>query len=397
VRGGQWQALRKESQMSEYRVKDIFSFGNIYRCYLACRKNKRNSINALKFEINAEENIVKLEKELKHKTYRPSRSILFATRKPKLREIFAADFRDRVVHHVLVDYLERIWEKIFIHDSYACRKGKGTHKAVMRLRDFLRKISRNGKRKAYYLQLDIKDFFTAIDKDILFGMIKKKVSGKGIVWLTEKIIFWDCTRSFVLRDRERIIKKIPLNKSIFGKENKRGLPIGNLTSQFFANVYLNELDQFAKHNLKVKYYIRYVDDLVLLSEKKEELMRWMDEIERFLESRLKLKLHPRRRKLRTVSNGVDFLGYIIREDYILVRRRVINNMKARLRYFEAALGRKRLQKYAPKILGNLRQSIQSYLGHFRWANSYRLVEKLAEEKVIKQYFAIRNYRLIPKY
>ena len=166
-------------KMSEYRVKDIFSFGNIHRCYLACRKNKRNTVNALKFEINAEENLLKLEKELKHKTYRPSRSILFATRKPKLREIFAADFRDRVVHHVLVDYLERIWEKIFIHDSYACRKDRGTHKAVMRLRDFLRKISRSGKRKAYYLQLDIKDFFTAIDKDILFGMIKKESIRQG--------------------------------------------------------------------------------------------------------------------------------------------------------------------------------------------------------------------------
>jgi len=263
-------------------MKDIFSFGNIYRCYLNCRKNKRNTINALKFEINADKNILRLEKELKHKTYRPSRSILFATRKPKLREIFAADFRDRVVHHILVDYLERIWEKVFIYDSYACRKEKGTHKAVMRLQSFLRKVSRNGKRKAYYLQLDVKDFFTAIDKNILFGLIKRKVSDKDILWLTEKSIFWDCTQSFVLRDRKNIMKKIPLNKSIFGKENKRGLPIGNLTSQFFANVYLNELDQFAKHALKVKYYIRYVDDLVLLSETKEELMRWIGEIERFL-------------------------------------------------------------------------------------------------------------------
>ena len=125
-------------------MEDIFSFGNIYRCYLACRKNKRNTINALKFEINAEEDILKLERELKAKAYRPSRSILFAARRPKLREIFAADFRDRVVHHILVDYLERIWEKVFIYDSYACRKGKGTHEAVMRLQSFLRKVSKNG-------------------------------------------------------------------------------------------------------------------------------------------------------------------------------------------------------------------------------------------------------------
>jgi len=140
-------------------ANDIFSFGNIYRCYLACRRNKRNTINALRFEINAEENILKLEREFKNRTYRPSRSILFASRKPKLREIFAADFRDRVVHHVLVDYLERIYEPIFIHDSYACRKEKGTHTAAKRLQRFTRQVTKNGNIRAYYLQLDIKDFF----------------------------------------------------------------------------------------------------------------------------------------------------------------------------------------------------------------------------------------------
>ena len=162
------------------KLLEIFSFANIYRCYLACRRNKRNTVNALRFEINAEENILKLERELKTRTYRPSRSILFASRKPKLREIFAADFRDRVVHHVLVDYLERIYEPIFIHDSYACRKDRGTHAAVMRLQSFLRKVSKNGRTRAYYLQLDIKDFFTSIDKNILFCLMKKKVLNKPV-------------------------------------------------------------------------------------------------------------------------------------------------------------------------------------------------------------------------
>ena len=407
-------ALRAEdrSQMSEDRgqmEKGIFSFGNIYRCYLNCRKNKRNTINALKFEISAEENILRLEKELNSKTYRPSRSILFAARKPKLREIFAADFRDRVVHHILVDYLERAWERIFIYDSYACRKEKGTHRAVMRLKSFLRKVSKNGKRKAYYLQLDIKYFFTSIDKEILFGLIKKKIhpvrknfsngtEDKDILWLAEKIIFWDCTRSFILRDKEGVIKKILPNKSIFGKDNKRGLPIGNLSSQFFGNVYLNELDQFVKHTLKTKYYSRYVDDFILLSATREELVNWMDEIEKFLKDRLSLKLHPRRRKLQPISNGIDFLGYIIRKDYILVRRRVINNMKARLRHFERLLVSRRNSHRLSRIaiLKDLRSSIQSYLGHMKWANSYNLAKKMAENKVISPYFKIRNYRMVPK-
>ncbi|MCK4824131.1 hypothetical protein KA005_50730 [bacterium] len=205
-------------------MENIFSFRNIYKCYLDCRKNKRNTINALRFEINAEENILQLERELKNKSYHPSRSILFATRKPKLREIFAADFRDRVVHHLLVDYLEKIWEKIFIFDSYACRKDKGTHKAVMRMQSFLRKVSQNGKRRAYYLQLDIKDFFVSIDKKILFKLIKKKIPNENILWLAERNIFWDCTKSFVLRDEKDLMQKIPHNKTLFGKNNTRGLP-----------------------------------------------------------------------------------------------------------------------------------------------------------------------------
>ena len=351
-------------------MRDIFSFANIYRCYLACRRNKRNTINALKFEINAEENILKLENELKSKIYRPSRSILFAARSPKLREIFAADFRDRVVHHILVDYLERIWDRIFIDDSYACRKGKGTHAAVMRLQSFLRKVSRNGRARAYYLQLDIRDFFTSIDKTILFNALQKKIRDKEALWLTEKIIFWDCTRSFILRDREGVLKNIPPHKSIFGNDNKRGLPIGNLTSQFFANVYLNELDQFVKHSLKAKYYIRYVDDFVLLSDNKGTLIKWRQDIETFLAEKLLLRLHPKRRKLQPISNGIDFLGYIIRRDYILVRRRVINNLKSRLRRFAC------MAQNPANSMNALRACLQSYLAHFKWADSYNLVKSL---------------------
>ena len=384
----------------------------VYAAQTFFRKLPDNEMkNALKFEINAEEDILKLERELKAKAYRPSRSILFAARRPKLREIFAADFRDRVVHHILVDYLERIWEKVFIYDSYACRKGKGTHKAVMRLQSFLRKVSKNGRVKAYYLQMDIKDFFTSIDKEILYNLIKKKIGRSDMLWLVKKIIFWDCAMSYIIRDEVNVIRNIPANKSLFGKGNKRGLPIGNLTSQFFANVYLNELDQFVKHILKVKgrpfgsplargmttgkycikttgktrgifdavkYYIRYVDDFILLSDNRGELVEWKSAIERFLSSMLKLVLHPRRQKLQPVSNGIDFLGYIVRHNYILVRRRVINNCKARLRYFEGLIARNN-SRINKQVFGRLRDSIHSYLGHFKWANCYRLMQDVKQE------------------
>ena len=152
----------------------LFSFENIYKNYLRCRKNKRNTVNALKFEINCEENLIDLKQELDMGSYYPSRSVCFMATKPKLREIFAADFRDRIVHHILVDYLEKIWEPKFIFDSYACRKGKGIHSGVKRLHGFLRKVSCNGSRPAFYMQLDIKNYFMSIDKDILTGSLQTK-------------------------------------------------------------------------------------------------------------------------------------------------------------------------------------------------------------------------------
>jgi RNA-directed DNA polymerase len=341
-------------------MQDIFSFSNIYRAYLDCRKNKRNTINALRFEINAEENIIALERSLKNKSYRPSRSILFAAKKPKLREIFAADFKDRIVHHLLISHLEETWERVFIYDSYACRVNKGTHAATQRLQKFCRRMPS----RSYFLQLDIKDFFTSINKEILFNLIEKKINDPDILWLTKTILFWDCTKSYVAKGSRSILSSVPFNKSLFGKDNARGLPIGNLTSQFFANIYMNELDQFVKHTLRARYYIRYVDDFVLLSQSREELLEWKEVIKNFLSTRLQLTLHPKRQKLQPISNGIDFLGYIIRPRYILVRRRVVNNFKAKIR----------LLKHSP----NLMDSVASYLGHFRHANSYRLQQTMKD-------------------
>jgi retron-type reverse transcriptase len=346
---------------------NIFSFGNIYQSYLDCRRKKRNTYNSLRFEINAEENILKLEQELKNQTYHPSRSILFAAKKPKLREIFAADFRDRIIHHLLVNELEKIWEPIFINDSYACRDGKGTHKAVVRLQQFLRKITKNGHIRAYYLQLDIKDFFTSIDKELLFTIIKRKITDSEILWFTEAILFWDCTHSYIRRGNQQLLLTIPDNKTLFGKNNLHGLPIGNLTSQFFANIYLNELDQFIKHTIKAHYYLRYVDDFVILSKDVSELSLWQARIEEFLTQQLHLHLHPKRRKLLPISNGIDFLGYIVRPSYILVRRRVVNNLKEKIRQFH---------QVKVKNLKKFHDSIASYLGHFRWANSYNLIRRI---------------------
>ncbi len=358
----------------------VFSLENIYRQYLNCRKNKRNTINALRFEYNLEENLASLHEEIETQTYSPSRSVCFALKQPKLREIFAADFRDRVVHHILVDYLEKFWEPIFIYDSFACRRGKGTQRAVKRLQTFTRRCSRNGNRRAYFIQLDIQGFFLHINKDVLYQIIAKRIRDEKILWLARKVIFHDCTRDVIFKGKRELLKKIPPHKTLFGTNNERGLPIGNLSSQFFANVYLDELDQFVKHHLKARYYIRYSDDCVLLHEERERLLGWREEIREFLKDRLRLELNDRRQKSGPISNGIDFLGYIIRPDYLLVRRRVVNRLKARLMQYQKRLKKEkddyRVLIYDPTVLEKVMNSWASYMAHLKMASTYRLREKL---------------------
>ena len=183
-----------------------------------------------------------------------------------MREIFAADFKDRIVHHVLVAELERYWEPVFIHDSYACRRSKGIHQAVKRLRQFIRQGSGNGQQQLWYLQLDIRNYFMSIDKTVLFGLLKPHIDNLEALWLTKLLVFYDCTENFTYKGRPGLLQQLPAHKSLLQAPSGKGLPIGNLNSQFFANVYLNALDQFVKHTLKCRYYLRYCDDFVLLSQ-----------------------------------------------------------------------------------------------------------------------------------
>ena len=390
VRSSKWQGrLPREAAKpisrglsSPFKLKkDIFSFENIYSAYIKCRRRKRNTANALKFELNLEENLIDLQEQLVNRSYRPGRSILFAAKKPKLREIFAADFKDRVVHHILVRELEKIWEPRFISDSYACRKGKGIHGAAMRTQKFLRQVSSNGTRRAYYIKLDIRSFFNTLNKDILFEIISKKLKNPELLWLIKSILYHDCTKNYLLRDREGLLKKVPLHKSLFSQDPNTGLPIGNLTSQFFANVYLDRLDQYIKRELKCRQYLRYADDFVLLSTSQEQLKEWMAKIEEFIKSSLSLELNSRKIGPASISNGIDFIGYVIHHNHILVRRRVINNLKERLSWFGGKLtsfyGSDYIRfRYDYDLLDQLFCCLNSYLGHFRWANSYRLVESL---------------------
>ena len=346
----------------------MFDVKEIYNAYLACRLEKRSSPDALLFEMNQEEEILRLADELNKKTYLPSTSVCFYLNKPKSREIFAAHFRDRIVHHIIYSRLAPTWEKIFIDQSFACRPEKGTHKGAGVLQDYCRKITKSGKQKAYYLKLDVANFFMSIDKNILYKILARKCSDSELLWLIHVSLFHDPTTDVMNIGRASYAGKLPPHKSLFNAKPHCGLPIGNLTSQFFANVYLNELDQYAKHVLKCHYYLRYVDDFVLLSISKGQLLQWKVDIVQFLWQRLHLDLNPEATKLDGIFHGVDFCGYIVRPFYMLVRRRVVGNLKSKLDDVYPKLVYKTTDRimyyYDTKVLERLLATLNSYLGHF---------------------------------
>jgi RNA-directed DNA polymerase len=374
------------AQQIMIKIFIMFSFQNIYKAYKACIKHKRNTLNALNFEADLIQNLLTIEDELKSKSYSIGKSICFLARSPKLREVFAADFKDRVVHHILVNQLEPFYEKKFVFDVYNNRKHKGIHGASKRAKSFMNSVGYDG----YYLQLDIKGFFYNLDKNILFKQIfndidKSDISNKkDILWLANKIIYHDPTKNFVFKGNFYTLKQLPEHKTLFKIPKHKGLPIGNLTSQFFANVYMNKFDHFIKRDLKIKHYLRYVDDFVLFHKDKQKLWDAYQQIDKYLTNKLNLKLRDDF-KLKQNNQGLDFLGYIIRPNYMLVRNRVVNNFK----YKKA----KYLEKYenlkADMSLEEIKQylSVQaSFEGHCSHANSKNLIQKVGkidEEKYIK--------------
>jgi RNA-directed DNA polymerase len=363
-------------------ASDLYSFRELWQHYRNCRRNKRNTANALAFEVNAEANLMALQSQLREHSYQPGRSICFVTKGAKPREVFAADFRDRIVHHLLVWHLEHIFEPRFIHDSYACRRGKGTLAASDRLTQFLGRVTANGRRRAWALKLDVASFFPSVDKETLFQIIAQHAHHPEILWLTRTVLFHDPTSNYTFQPRKRGVSgpsgasyPVPPCKSLFGNGNARGLPIGNLTSQFWGNVYLNELDQFVKRILRCRHYLRYVDDMVLLHHSRAQLCQWREAIERYLWERLRLALRPEPAGPFPVQRGIDFVGWRTWWNRRLLRRRTLGNLRGRLRAFERSAIRRGLQGRAQRIaldhrfgagsIARLQTVLASYAGHLQ--------------------------------
>ena len=376
-----------------------FTFEELYNAYKNCRKNKRNTINALKFEVDLESNLQELVFCLNNKTYKPTRSVCFSITDPKPREVFAADFKDRVVHHLLYNRLNPIYEKIFIYDSYACRKNKGTLNSVKRAQTFTRKITNNSKEKAYYLQLDIHNFFMSIDKDILFGIVSRKIKDTSWLWLTKQIIYYDPTEKYLQKGSDWKQSGVPKHKTLFNTKKNKGLPIGNLTSQFFANVYLNELDQYIKHKMKVKYYIRYVDDFIIFSKSRKELLSIKKEIETFLKEKLSLVLKPLT-ILKPISSGINFVGYIIKSNYLLPRNRVVNNIYKKINLFkkDSIYLENKALVYDFKNSVYFIKSINSYFGYLKPSKHKNLLKDIkTKNRFLNILFIFENHKIKNKY
>lgn len=381
--------LEGNNFFSLFSKNNFFSMCELYEAYCNCKKGK-NSINSLKFEENLEENLFRLLDDLNTGTYDISRAICFIVEKPKIREIWASDFRDRVVHHLITRRIETFYEnKIFsfsfLESSFANRKNKGTHKAVVELKKLI-------KTNKYYLKFDIMSFFNSIDREILYNILindlfKEEFTNKEVILnLFKKTIFHKYTLNYQKKSNRKKIKEVPFSKSLFSSEPiNKGLPIGNLTSQFLSNVYLNKLDYFIKKELGFNSYIRYVDDGIILSNNMEELENLSLKINEFLQKNLALELHPKKVILKEVKDGIDFLGFYVKPSYTLVRKNVVLNLKEKLYYFFQNKKNNKLTKNEVRQLQNI---VNSYYGHFKHANSYNLKWKMS--KKLNEYFELKK-------
>ncbi|MDP3901601.1 MAG: reverse transcriptase domain-containing protein [bacterium] len=317
-----------------HKFEDIISIENLLSAWREFIRGKRNKRDVQEFSLQLMDNILELHYELTNHTYRHSSYQAFNISDPKPRNIHKANVRDRLLHHAIHRILYPFFNKTFISDSYSCRLNKGSHRAMNRFRCFSYKISRNHTQTGWVLKCDIKKFFASIDHDILVRILEKYISDQDIRWLLERVI-----RSFQT-------------------SSGRGLPLGNLTSQLFCNIYMNEFDQFMKHKTKARYYIRYADDFVIFSENYDQLIGLRPLLKDFLERQFNLLLHPQKIFIKALAAGVDFLGWVHFLDHRVLRTATKRRMLKRIAETQSA------------------ETIISYLGLLQHGNTFKIKKQL---------------------
>ena len=346
----------------------------LFTAYYDCRRTKRNTWNALRFEENLERNLMDLFYELRDGSYMPGRSMCFVVTHPKPREVWAADFRDRVVHHLLYNRIADRFYRRFIPDTFACIPERGTLKAAVRLEGFMRSASENYAKPTWFLKADIANFFVTIDKGVLDSLLAQHIHDPWWLWLCRVILHHDPVQNVYVRSPPALMARIPQYKSLFYSGGAKGLPIGNLSSQFFANVYLNPLDQFAKRALKLRWYARYVDDVVALGHSGEAMFGAYERMAEFARARLLIEFHPKKVSTNRIEQGVNFVGYIVKPHRKYIRRSTLQTLQAKLCQPELA-----------EDAASLRATVNSYFGIMRHADAYRERAKLAAELLARGY------------
>jgi len=358
-----------------------FSFTELTQAYFDCRKTKRNTASALDFEQNLETNLRQLFDELQAGIYQPGRSICFVITRPKPREVWAADFRDRIVHHLFYNRISPRFYASFIADSCACIPGRGTLYAATRLESKIRSITQNWSKPAHYLKCDLANFFVAIDKSILYRLIVKRVHEPYWQQLAATLLFHDPRENFELRGDACKSNLVPPHKRLINQPTNNGLPIGNLSSQFFANIYLDELDQYIKHQIGARHYIRYVDDFILLHQSSQWLNAALKQIEAFLPARLNANLNPKKTILQPIDRGVDFVGHVIKPWHRVTRKRTVNESISRA----SGILADELFETGNSYFGLLSQAAKSHKQRCRLANVLRRRGHTINQSITKIY------------
>ncbi|MCU0679796.1 MAG: reverse transcriptase/maturase family protein [Planctomycetes bacterium] len=328
-----------------HKFEEIISLENLLAAWQEFINGKRRRLDVSVFTVNLMDNIFSLHYDLLYHRYQSGGYEAFNISDPKPRNIHKASVRDRLLHHAIYRVLYPFFDRTFIADSYSCRLDKGTHKALKQFQNFFYKVSRNDTKVCWALKCDIRKFFASINHDVLINILEESIPDINIRWLLKKII-----------------------KSFSSGQDNRGLPLGNLTSQLFVNIYMNVFDQFVKHKIKVKYYIRYADDFVFLSEDKKWLERQINFIKQFLSDRLKLELHPNKLFLKTISSGLDFLGWTNFAEYKILRTKTKKRILKKIRV-----------KSKPS-------SLASYLGLLKHGNTYKV-----KQKIINNYWLTKEF------
>jgi retron-type reverse transcriptase len=331
--------------------EDMISLENLLTSWYNFRQGKTKKPDVQEFGVHLEKHLFDLHRDLVSGRYKHGRYYGFYIQDPKLRHIHKAEVRDRIVHQSIYTALTKIYEPTFVHDSYSCRRDKGTHKAVKALESMTRKVSKNYTTPCYALKCDIRKFFDSIDHEILLNIIARRIKDKKALALFKEVI-----ESF-------------FGYKEYGKDGV-GIPIGNITSQIFANIYLNELDQFAKQTLKEKYYMRYADDFIFLSPDKDHLKKLIPQLKVFLSENLKMKMHPKKVILCNFYQGVDFLGYVLFPRHKVLRTKTKQRMLRKMNHSFTSFMKEDTN------FEKMNQVFQSYFGIMRHGNCHKLDENV---------------------